>query len=106
MLITADHDDRVVPAHSHKFAAELQYRLGSKLPDTPLLIRVDENSGHGSGKPISKWVCIISNIESYCSNDLSNLQIEEYTDIVSFVLNSLKIDYKVYSQKHKKRSTH
>ncbi|XP_054157272.1 uncharacterized protein LOC128955623 [Oppia nitens] len=74
LVLTADHDDRVVPAHSYKFIAQLQYQLGNKLPDTPLMIRIDTNSGHGAGKPISKWI-------------------EEYTDIVSFILNSLNIDY-------------
>ena len=54
--MVADHDDRVVPAHSYKFTAQLQYSLGSKLPETPLMIRIDSNSGHGGGKPISKWV--------------------------------------------------
>ncbi|CAG2105308.1 unnamed protein product, partial [Medioppia subpectinata] len=78
LVLTADHDDRVVPAHSYKYAAQLQYELGSKLADTPLMIRIDTNSGHGAGKPISKWI-------------------EEYTDIVSFILNSLKIDYKSQS---------
>lgn len=59
LVVTADHDDRVVPAHSYKFIAELQYRLGKKLPNTPLMIRIDSNSGHGAGKPVSKWVCVL-----------------------------------------------
>lgn len=59
-MIIADHDDRVVPAHSYKYTAQLQHDLGQKLADTPLMIRVDTNSGHGSGKPISKWVSMIS----------------------------------------------
>ncbi|OTF71816.1 hypothetical protein BLA29_012968, partial [Euroglyphus maynei] len=54
LVVTADHDDRVVPAHSYKFISELQYRLGKKLPRTPLMIRIDSNSGHGAGKPVSK----------------------------------------------------
>ncbi|BGP07293.1 hypothetical protein JCM10049v2_003124 [Rhodotorula toruloides] len=54
MLLTADHDDRVVPLHSFKYAAELQYRL----PDNPnpLLLRVDTKSGHGAGKSTEKKI--------------------------------------------------
>ncbi|MCF0039111.1 prolyl oligopeptidase family serine peptidase [Dyadobacter fanqingshengii] len=47
MVTTADHDDRVVPAHSFKYAAELQAKAG-KSSDNPLLIRIDTNSGHGA----------------------------------------------------------
>lgn len=48
MVTTADHDDRVVPAHSFKFAARLQeYHNG----DNPVLIRIETNAGHGAGKP-------------------------------------------------------
>ncbi len=50
MIMTADHDDRVVPAHSFKFAAAMQHnQLGNK----PILIRIDHNAGHGAGKSIS-----------------------------------------------------
>lgn len=48
MVTTADHDDRVVPAHSFKFAAELQAKQGC---GTPTLIRIETNAGHGAGKP-------------------------------------------------------
>ena len=48
MVTTADHDDRVVPAHSFKFAAELQAKQGCS---APTLIRIDVNAGHGAGKP-------------------------------------------------------
>lgn len=48
MLLTADHDDRVVPLHSFKHAAELQYQLPNN--PHPLLLRVDTKSGHGAGK--------------------------------------------------------
>lgn len=51
MITTADHDDRVVPAHSFKFAAALQK---AHKGDTPVLIRIDVNAGHGAGKPTSK----------------------------------------------------
>lgn len=50
MITTADHDDRVVPAHSFKFAARLQ-EYGNK--SVPLLIRIGINAGHGKGKPTS-----------------------------------------------------
>ena len=48
MVTTADHDDRVVPAHSFKFAAELQAKQGCS---NPTLIRIETNAGHGAGKP-------------------------------------------------------
>jgi prolyl oligopeptidase len=48
MVTTADHDDRVVPAHSFKFAAELQAKQGCA---NPTLIRIETNAGHGAGKP-------------------------------------------------------
>ena len=51
MVVTADHDDRVVPAHSYKFAAELQRTHGG---DNPVLIRIETRAGHGGGTPISK----------------------------------------------------
>jgi prolyl oligopeptidase len=47
MITTADHDDRVVPAHSFKYAAELQAKAGATSTN-PLLIRIDTNSGHGA----------------------------------------------------------
>lgn len=48
MLLTADHDDRVVPLHSFKHIAELQHQLPTN--PNPLLIRIDTKSGHGAGK--------------------------------------------------------
>ncbi len=51
LVTTADHDDRVVPAHSFKFISELQNRHNGQLP---VMIRVDVDAGHGAGKPISK----------------------------------------------------
>lgn len=53
MVTTADHDDRVVPAHSFKFAATLQENHAG---DNPVLIRIETNAGHGAGTPISKTI--------------------------------------------------
>ncbi|MEQ8909760.1 MAG: prolyl oligopeptidase family serine peptidase [Vicingaceae bacterium] len=64
MVVTADHDDRVVPAHSFKFISELQAKHGG---DDPVLIRIDVDAGHGAGKPTSKTI-------------------DEWADVWSFVL--------------------
>lgn len=53
LITTADHDDRVVPAHSYKFAAALQHH---QIGDSPILIRIDSSAGHGPGKPTSKSI--------------------------------------------------
>ena len=53
LIITADHDDRVVPAHSFKFAAALQAAHSS---DAPVLIRIEIKAGHGAGKPTAKII--------------------------------------------------
>lgn len=53
MVFTADHDDRVVPAHSFKFAAELQSKHTG---ENPVLIRIEEKAGHGAGKPTDKVI--------------------------------------------------
>ena len=67
LVTTADHDDRVVPAHSFKFAATLQEMNDGK---NPTLIRIDSKAGHGAGKPTSKVI-------------------EEAADIWSFVMYNL-----------------
>ena len=53
LITTADHDDRVVPAHSFKFAAALQAAQGGP---APVLIRIDTRAGHGAGKPTAKLI--------------------------------------------------
>ena len=57
MITTADHDDRVVPSHSFKFAAALQ---AVHQGENPVLIRVETKAGHGAGKPISKVIAEIA----------------------------------------------
>lgn len=69
MVTTADHDDRVVPAHSFKYAATLQ---AANTGDAPKLIRIDSKAGHGAGKPVAKVV-------------------DEYADIYSFIFYNLGI---------------
>ena len=53
LVTTGDHDDRVVPAHSFKFAAELQEKQAG---ENPVLIRIETNAGHGAGTPIAKTI--------------------------------------------------
>ena len=53
LITTGDHDDRVVPAHSFKFAAALQAAQGG---DAPTLIRIETRAGHGAGKPTAKVI--------------------------------------------------
>lgn len=67
LVMTADHDDRVVPAHSFKFAAELQYCNDGT---HPTLIRIDSNAGHGAGRPRHKII-------------------DEKTDMYSFIMYNL-----------------
>jgi prolyl oligopeptidase len=64
LITTGDHDDRVVPAHSFKFAAQMQAKQAG---DNPVLIRIETKAGHGAGTPVSK-------------------SIEQYADIFSFTL--------------------
>ncbi len=71
MVTTADHDDRVVPAHSFKFAATLQ---NAHQGENPVLIRIETNAGHGAGKPTA-------------------MQIAEIADIFAFGLYNMGIEY-------------
>jgi len=62
MVMTADHDDRVVPAHSFKFASELQDKQQG---DSPVLIRVETSAGHGAGKPTDKIIAEAADVYSF-----------------------------------------
>jgi prolyl oligopeptidase len=62
LITTADHDDRVVPAHSFKFAATLQEKQNC---NNPVLIRIETKAGHGSGKPTSKIIDEAADIYSF-----------------------------------------
>ena len=70
LITTAERDDRVVPAHSFKFAAQMQY---DHVGDTPILIRIDSNAGHGAGTPTDKII-------------------DQYTDIYSFTLKNMGVE--------------
>jgi prolyl oligopeptidase len=70
LIITADHDDRVVPAHSFKLAAELQAKHKGS---APVMIRIDVKAGHGAGMPVSK-------------------QIEQNVDLFGFTLHNMGIN--------------
>jgi prolyl oligopeptidase len=72
LILTGDHDDRVMPAHSFKFAAELQKDQGG---DAPVLIRVETRAGHGAGKP-------------------TQFVIEEQADLYAFLVRALKLEEK------------
>ena len=72
LVTTADHDDRVVPAHSFKYAAALQ---AANTGPAPKLIRIETDAGHGAGKPTSKLI-------------------EERGDVLGFIANALKMDLK------------
>lgn len=62
LITTADHDDRVVPAHSFKFAAALQAKQSG---DYPTLIRIETNAGHGAGTPVAKTIAQYADIFSF-----------------------------------------
>jgi len=70
LVTTGDHDDRVVPAHSFKFAAELQEK---QTGNNPTLIRIETNAGHGAGTPVSKTI-------------------EQYADIFAFTFFNMGYD--------------
>jgi len=70
MVTTGDHDDRVVPAHSFKYAATLQNKYKG---NNPVLIRIETDAGHGAGKPTEKII-------------------EEYSDIYSFMFYNLGVN--------------
>ncbi len=71
LITTADHDDRVVPAHSFKFAATLQKAQSG---DNPVLIRIDTDAGHGAGKPLAK---VIEEDADWMSFTMRNLGIRK-----------------------------
>lgn len=62
LVTTGDHDDRVVPAHSFKYAAELQDKNDGT---NPTLIRIETNAGHGAGTPVSKLIDLNADILSF-----------------------------------------
>ena len=70
LVTTADHDDRVVPAHSYKFIAELQDKHEGGVP---VMIRIDVNAGHGAGMPLSKAIDLTADIYAFT---LFNMGIE------------------------------
>ena len=72
LVMTADHDDRVVPAHSFKFAAQMQH---CQAGDAPVLIRIESKAGHGAGKPTSK-------------------RIDEATDMYAFLFQNIGVPYR------------
>jgi len=71
LVITADHDDRVVPMHSYKFISELQSKNTGMVP---LLLKTDVNSGHGSSSLLKR--------------------IDDFTDMISFMLYNMNVNYK------------
>jgi prolyl oligopeptidase len=62
LVTTGDHDDRVVPAHSFKFTAELQAKQAGT---NPVLIRIETNAGHGAGKPVSKTIEEAADLQAF-----------------------------------------
>lgn len=72
LVTTADHDDRVVPAHSYKFIAELQDKHDG---GAPVMIRIDVNAGHGAGMPLSKAIDLTADIYAFT---LFNMGVESF----------------------------
>ena len=92
LVTTADHDDRVVPAHSFKFAAALQ---AAQKGNAPVLIRIETKAGHGAGKPTTKLI-------------------EEAADKYGFLVSNLKMkparilhfeQNELAAKRHKRRKT-
>ena len=77
LITTAERDDRVVPAHSYKFAAQLQHDHAG---DAPILIRIDSNAGHGAGTPIDKLVDQYADIYSFTLKNMGIEKIESASD--------------------------
>jgi len=76
LLVTADHDDRVVPLHSFKLISQLQYKLGSRSAQkNPIMIWIDTKAGHGAGKPTTKII-------------------QELTDIISFIHGAVGLEWR------------
>jgi len=71
LVTTGDHDDRVVPAHSFKFAAELQAKATGP---NPQMIRIETNAGHGAGVPVSKQIELAADIFGFT---LFNMGVKE-----------------------------
>ena len=69
MVTTADHDDRVVPGHSFKFAAQLQH---CHQGNNPVLIRIEESAGHGAGTPTSKRIDAAADVFAFLTEVLKN----------------------------------
>ncbi len=74
-ITTADHDDRVVPAHSFKFAATLQE---NQQGDNPVFIRIETSAGHGAGKPVSKTIEEAADILSFTFYNLGENVLYNY----------------------------
>ncbi len=68
LVTTADHDDRVVPGHSFKFAAQLQHTHSG---DDPVLIRIETKAGHGAGTPTTKLIEASTDVLGFLSAALS-----------------------------------
>ena len=80
LVTTADHDDRVVPAHSFKYTAEMQaaateFASTTGKPTGPVLVRIETQAGHGAGTPTSKII-------------------EERSDMLAFLANALGLAFR------------